>query len=386
MKSLRRFWIWSLLAVLVLGLAAVLVVRSRTPSAAQAQQAAAERWLTQAVEVGDVRRSISATGALQPVSLVQVGSTVSGTIKRLAVDYNATVQAGQLLAEIDTTALDAELAQVQAQRASAQATLELAQSQAQRQQRLFDQGYVSRADADTAGASARSAQAAVAQQDAALQRARFNRRNAEIRSPVAGTVISREVSLGQTVAASLQAPVLFKIAQDLREMQIEASVAEADVGLLQEGQPVRFTVDAFPERAFEGRVRQIRNNHQVQQNVVTYTAVITARNDDLVLRPGMTAYVQVTVGERSQVLRIPNAALRYTKTEADGTAAAPNDAPGQRTVWRVSPGNPNPQPVVVTLGLAEGRWTEQLRGGLQAGDRLVIGERKAAASFGPKFF
>jgi HlyD family secretion protein len=375
-------WGWIALVVVLI---AALLIGLRVMNARKAAAAtAAEQWLTQTVERGSVRRTITATGSLTPVNLVQVGTQVSGTIAKLHVDFNAQVKAGQLLAEIDTTALDAELAQVQAQRASAMSSLELARTQAARQTRLFEQGYISRADVDQAQANVRSAQAAVDQQQAALKRSSFNRRNAEIRSPVAGTVISREISVGQTVAASLQTPVLFKIAQDLRAMQIEASVAEADVGLLKEDQPVRFTVDAFPDRVFEGQVRQVRNNHQVQQNVVTYTAVIAAKNDDLALRPGMTAYVTVTVGERQNVARIPNAALRYVPAGAapNGDAQLPAN---RRTVWRTQSSG-LPQPVEVTLGLTDGRWTEVVAGGVQAGDKLVVGERKAAASFGPRFF
>lgn len=381
MKITRRAWrvLWAaaLPLVLVTGLAGWLGSHSRAADPG-------DTWLTQSVERGAVRRTISATGALTPVNLVQVGTQVSGTIARLHVDYNTRVRAGELLAEIDTTALDAELAQARAQRASAQATLDLARSQAARQQTLFEQGYLSRAEADQALANARSAQSGLDQQQAALQRAAFNRRNAEIRSPVAGTVISREVSVGQTVAASLQTPVLFRIAQDLRELQIDANVSEADVGLLREGQPVRFTVDAFSDRVFDGRVRQIRNNHQVQQNVVTYTAVISARNDDLALRPGMTGYVSVTVAERTDVARIPNAALRWAPPAA---APAPADvaASNRRTVWRWD-GTGAPQPVAVTLGLSDGRWTELAGGDVNPGDRLVIGDRKVLPAFGPKIF
>jgi HlyD family secretion protein len=388
MKTQRRWWTLFIVA-------AVLVAAALTASSwlAGRQRKATEAnvWLTQNVERGAIKRTISASGTLMPVNVVQVGTQVSGTIARLNADFNVQVQAGQLLAQIDTTALDAELAQVRAQRASASAALDLARTQAERQRSLFDQGYITRADADQALANLRSAQANAEQQQAALNRSAFNRRNADIRSPVSGTVISREVSVGQTVAASLQTPVLFKIAQDLREMQIEANVAEADVGLLRESQAVRFTVDAFPDRVFEGRVRQIRNNHQVQQNVVTYTAVITTRNDDLSLRPGMTAYLTVTVGERQDVARIPNAALRYAPAASAPTA--PTDAaPNRRTVWRLdaatggTDGAARPQPIEVTLGLSDGRWTELAAGALQPGDRLVIGERKATPSFGPRMF
>jgi HlyD family secretion protein len=387
MKIQRRWWIALIVALI---LVATALATSRWLASRSKTAANAEAWLTQNVERGDIKRTISASGTLTPVNLVQVGTQVSGTIARLNADFNAQVKAGQLLAQIDTTALDAELAQARAQRASASSALELARTQAARQQGLFDKGYVSRADVDQALANLRSAQANLDQQQAVMNRAAFNRRNAEIRSPVSGTVISREVSVGQTVAASLQTPVLFKIAQDLRELQIEASVAEADVGVLREGQVVRFTVDAFPDRAYDGTVRQIRNNHQVQQNVVTYTAVITTRNDDLSLRPGMTAYLTVTVGERQNVARIPNAALRYVPAASASAPAAPADAaPNRRTVWRlaaVSDGATPPQPIEVSLGLSDGRWTELAAGALQPGDRLVIGDRKATPSFGPRMF
>ncbi|WP_374659322.1 efflux RND transporter periplasmic adaptor subunit [Inhella sp.] len=383
MKHKRPWWIY-LIAALVLVAGAIAV--SRWLNAKAAASRPAEPWLTQTLDRGSLRRTISATGTVTPVNLIQVGTQVSGTIARLHVDYNAVVRAGALLAEIDTAVLDAEVAQAQAQRAGAQAAFDLARSQAARQESLFSQGFVSRADVDQAVTTAKNAQAALDQQEAALQRATLGRDRATIRSPVAGTVISREVSVGQTVAASLQTPVLFKIAQDLREMQIDASVAEADVGLMREGQPVRFTVDAFPDRVFDGQVRQIRNNHQVQQNVVTYTAVIAARNDELLLRPGMTAYVAVTVGERQEVTRIPNAALRYAPAAAASAPVARTDrAANQRTVWRWD-GVTEPQPIEVTLGLSDGRWTELMAGALKPGDRLVVGERKASVSFGPKIF
>jgi HlyD family secretion protein len=383
--TLKRPW-WRYLLIALL-LVAAAYATAMWLGARQDKKRAPDNWLTQPVERGAVRRTISATGAVTPVNMVQVGSQVSGTIARLHADFNAQVTSGALLAEIDTTSLDADVAQARAQRAGAQSALDLARSQAARQETLFAQGYVSRADVEQAQANMRNAQATLNQQQAALQRVASNRRNAEIRSPVAGTVISREVSVGQTVAASLQTPVLFKIAQDLREMQIEASVAEADVGLMREGQAVRFTVDAFPERVFDGRVRQIRNNHTVQQNVVTYTAVIAARNEDQALRPGMTAYVTVTVGERLEVTRIPNAALRYVPAASAPAASAGRSdvAANRKTVWRWD-GNGAPQPVEITLGLADGRWTEVSAGELKPGDRLVVGERKALPSFGPKFF
>jgi HlyD family secretion protein len=354
---------------------------------AGAQQA----YLTQAVDRGTVRRSINISGTLTPVNLVQVGTSVSGTVLRLHSDFNAPVKAGQLLAELDPALLEADLAQADAQVRSAQASLTLASSRLVRVQSLVSQGFSAPAEADEAAAEVATAQATLALHQAAVQRAQRNRRNAEIRSPVAGTVVSREVSVGQTVAASLQTPVLFKIAQDLREMQIETAVSEADVGLLREGLKVSFTVDAFPERRFEGTVHQIRNNYSVQQNVVTYTAIVRTRNDDLALRPGMTGYVAVAVAERIGVLRIPNAALRYEPAAAGAGAGASAAAPSttapanRKTVWRLTPAG-STEAVTVLLGVADGRFTEVTSGLLKEGDALVIGERGAGDSFGPKIF
>jgi HlyD family secretion protein len=372
-----------LIIAAAVGLAALAAAATRFASRNTDSERQAQRYLTQAVDQGAIRRTISASGALTPVNLVQVGTQVSGTIKALHVDFNSIVKVGQLLAEIDTAMLDAELAQSSAAVRSAQASLDLARTRHARNQRLFEQGYIARAEVDDSASGERTAQAALEQQRAALERARTNRRNAEIRSPVAGTVVSREVSVGQTVAASLQTPVLFKIAQDLREMQIETNVSEADVGQLREGQAVSFTVDAFPDRVYSGTVRQIRNNYVVQQNVVTYTAAVLARNDDLSLRPGMTGYVSVVVGARERALRLPNAALRYEP--AGTTAPAAGTPANRRTVWRLA-GDGSAQPVSVTLGLADNQYTELTDATLKAGDALVIGENVGTASFAPRIF
>lgn len=378
MNSWRR---WTLVGVLLLLAAATATLawqRLRTPDAGKV----ADRYLVQAVDRGDVQRSVSASGSISPVNLIQVGTSVSGTIRRLHVDFNTQVQAGQLLAEIDPATLDADLAQTRALQRSAAASVELARIRLQRVQGLYDQGFITRAELDDARAALKTAEASVDQQSAAVQRASTNRRNADIRSPVQGVVVAREVSIGQTVAASLQTPVLFRIAQDLRDIQIETNVSEADVGLLQEGQAVTFTVDAFPDRSFSGRLQQIRNNHSVLQNVVTYTAVIRARNDDMALRPGMTGYVNVVVADRRDVLRIPNAALRY---EPAGTPAAQGSVAQRNRVWRLGPDG-NLQPVELKLGISDGRFTEVLAGPLAASDALAIGDRTAGASFGPRIF
>ena len=375
----RRIWPWLLLAALVLT-AGVLTLLWRAQ--AERRTPTADHYIVQVVDSGPLRRTINATGPLNPVNLVQVGTQVSGTIRALHADYNSPVRAGQLLAELDTTALDADLAQAQAQVRGAESALAAARLRLARSEDLVRQGFVSAADSDDKRAAVESADATLAQTRAAAARAANNRRNAEIRSPVGGTVVASEVAVGQTVAASLQTPVLFRIAQDLRDVQVEMNVSEADVGLMREGQTVRFSVDAFPERSFEGRVHQVRNNQQTIQNVVTYTVIVRARNEELLLRPGMTCYVSIVVAERPQVLRLPNAALRYAPT---GQAATDAGRGAQRTVWRLDPQG-RPQPVEVKLGIADGRHTELLGDTLRAGEALVVGERGGAGFAGPRIF
>jgi HlyD family secretion protein len=383
---MKRKILWISLAVLVILIVVLALLRFSQGAGPHARQAA--QYLTQPVDTGCIARIVSASGPLTPVNQVQVGTQVSGTINAIFVDFNAQVKVGQLLAQIDTASLSADLAQAQAALRSAQASLELANTTLARNQDLFDEGFLSRVEVDQAQSAVRTAKAQADQQLAAVNRASTSKRNAQITSPVSGTVVSREVSVGQTVAASLNTPVLFKIAQDLREMQIEASVAEADIGAMKEGLKVQFTVDAFPGRTFSGTVHQIRNNYTVQQNVVTYTVIIRARNEQLELRPGMTAYVRITADERAQVLRIPNAALRYEPAKSTGqagTTASAASTGGQKTVWRLG-ADGVPQAVQVTLGLTDGRYTEQLSGSLKAGDALVIGQPAAGGQFGPKIF
>jgi HlyD family secretion protein len=389
----KKIWIVSALLALI---AAGVLVGGVLPAAKERRAARqAPSLLTQTVSVGEVRRSISASGSLKPVSLVDVGTQISGTIRALHVDYNAEVKAGQVLAQLDPSLLDADLAQVQAQQRSAQTQYELAQTRLARSSQLYSQGFIARAEVDEANAAVRSAKASVDQFGAAVSRAAKNRSNAQIVSPVSGTVVAREVQVGQTVAASLQTPVLFRIAKDLRDMQIEMNVSEADVGFMKDGQAVRFTVDAYPERSFTGSVHQVRNNPITQQNVVTYTVIVRTRNEDLALRPGMTAYVSVIVGERQQVVRVPNAALRYepaVASKASGPAVAPSVTPSvatpsnQRTVWLFDAETQKAQAVAVTLGLADGRYTELVAGSIREGDALVIGERVAPSFSGPKLF
>lgn len=367
----HRPWVWALLLLTLVGAAAALRAASR-PAAPPP-----DRYLTQPVDRGDIARTVHATGSLAPLLQVQVGTQVSGTIAKLRVDFNSPVKAGQLLAELDTRTLDADLASAQAALSGARASQALASQRFTRAEGLHGQGFISRDELELARSNLASASAQVEQSQAQLTRAQTNRRMAEIRSPVDGVVVAREVSEGQVVAASFNTPVLFRIAQDLRAMQIEAQVSEADIGLLREGQPVEFNVDAFPGQTFTGRVEQIRNNNQVQQNVVTYTVIAHLRNEDLRLRPGMTAYLRVEVAKATQALRVPNAALRYRPSGSPNVASQ---------VWRLK-ADGQIEPIALQPGLDDKRHTEALDKALREGDRLVIGERGAVSGpQAPKFF
>jgi HlyD family secretion protein len=264
---------------------------------------------------GDLTQGVTATGTLNPVVNVQVGSQISGRIGRLYVDFNATVTSNQIIAEIDSSTYKANMQRAEADLASALAGLELAQVEARRAGELFTNNLISASDHDTAIASLHQAEATAQIRRAALSSAGVDLSRCTIYSPVDGVVISRNVDVGQTVAASLSAPVLFQIASDLTRMQIDANVAEADVGGVKVDQEVEFTVDAFPYRTFPGVVKQVRNAPTTVQNVVTYDSVIEVNNTDLKLKPGMTANVSIIVEQRENVLKIPNAALRFRPPE-----------------------------------------------------------------------
>lgn len=269
------------------------------------------RYRTQTLSKTDLVQTASATGTLNPVKVVSVGTQVSGTVRKLYVDFNSKVEKGQVLLEIESEQSDAQLRQTRASLTSAQARLKLAKANAERQRNLFQREYVSRQDVEQAEADLGVAAATVAQVKAQVDRDQITVNNTIIRAPVSGVVIDRQVDAGQTVAASFQTPTLIKIAQDLSTMQIDANFAEADLGRIKEGLSATYRVDAFPERSFNGLVRQIRLNPTTQQNVVTYDVVIDTNNPGQRLLPGMTAYVDIEVGRRDQVLAVPNAALRF---------------------------------------------------------------------------
>ena len=352
-----------------------------------------ERYKQQAVEKGDVVQTVSANGTLNPVTLVSVGTQVSGTVKRLLVDFNSKVEKGQELAELDDTLLSAQARQDAANLKSAQASLELATANEKRMQSLFAQEYVSRQELDQSVQARKAAAASVEQQQAAVAKSRANANYAVIRSPVSGTVVDRQVDVGQTVAASFQTPTLFKIAQDLTKMQIDSAFAEADIGQIKEGQPVRFSVDAFPNRSFQGVVKLIRLNPTTTSNVVTYNVVISVDNPDQILLPGMTAYVSISVAKKSDVVLVPNAALRFKPLDQPAKPSAPVQAqpagkkpegapagapgrprrdPSSGTVWVLEAGKL--RAVNIKTGITDGRNTEVVEGEIKPGDQVVVAE------------
>ncbi|MCL4471332.1 MAG: efflux RND transporter periplasmic adaptor subunit [Gammaproteobacteria bacterium] len=341
-----------------------------------------EKYKTQPVDRGDIVQTISANGTLSPVVLVNVGTQVSGTVKKLHADFNSRVQNGQILAELDPALFEAQLKQDQANAANADASLTLARAKEQRARLLQQKGFISQDGVDQARQQLDSAQAQLKLAQAQLARSRTNLNYSVIRSPISGVVVARSIDVGQTVAASFQTPTLFQIAGDLKQMQIETSVAEADIGDLKIGLPVRFSVDAFVDRQFSGKVKQIRLNPTVQQNVVTYNVVVAVDNPDEVLLPGMTAHVQVTVSRHENVLRLPNAALRFKPAKEEGGDSSAKNGKNRKekgrggaTVYLLDKGGP--KPVRVKTGISDGAYTEVLGEEIKAGDQLVTRELAA---------
>jgi len=275
----------------------------------------APQYQTMPVARGDLTQVVTASGTLNPVLNVTVGSQVSGRIIRLYVDYNSEVKSNQVIAEIDPSTYGAQLNQAQANLANQKANLELQEANMQRAAELFTNKLIARADYDTAMAQRDEAAAQVKIQEAAVTNATANLNYCKILSPVDGVVISRAVELGQTVASSFSTPTMFNIANDLTKMQIDANISEADIGMVAEGQDVTFSVDAFPDGKFTGKVIQIRNSPTTVQNVVTYDTVIAVGNPELKLRPGMTANASIITAERPGALRVPNAAFRFRPPE-----------------------------------------------------------------------
>jgi len=341
-----------------------------------------ERYKTLVADRGDIVQSISANGTLNPVELVNVGTQVSGTIFRMHADFNDQIKVGQVLAELDPVLFRAQLQQSEANVMNARAALKLAENKMARNFALKEQGFISSDALNVFEQQLDAARAQLALSTAQLARDRANLNYSVIKSPISGVVVARNVDLGQTVAASFQTPVLFQIAKDLRQMQIDTSVAEADIGQLHPGQQANFTVDAFYEREFTGTVKQVRLNPTIQQNVVTYNVVVTVANDDGALLPGMTANVRFAVNQKNAVLRVPNAALRYKPTDADADIATARQ-PGKPALYRLE--NGKPVPVSVRTGIADGSFTEIIEGGIKEGDKLIVRETANKDKSGSNF-
>ena len=337
------------------------------------------------LEMGDVTQSVAANGTLNPLVLVTVGTQVSGKVIKLYVDFNDRVEEGQILAELDPALLDAQAAQSAANVKSAEATLELAMANEKRSRELFSKEYISKQELDASVQALKSARAALDLARAQSQKDRTNQGYTIIRSPVSGVVVDRQIDVGQTVAASLSAPVLFKIAQDLRQMQIDSNFAEADIGRIKVGQNVNFAVDAFPNMAFTGVVKQVRLNATTVSNVVTYDVVVKVENPDEILIPGMTAYVNVIIAEKKNVLLLPNAALRYKPAMPLGKENTGELKPKKEkreansaTVYVFE--NGVPKPIKVGIGISDNRLTEIITESLKAGDKIIVEEVKSNAN------
>lgn len=437
MKWFRTWWVWLLLACVVAAAGFGLV--------AWQQKNAAPQYKTAKIERGTITASVAASGTLSPVVSVQVGSQVSGQLKEVLVDFNSEVRQGQLIARIDPETfeykvrqaqadLDAARAQVMTQQANinaqraevARVTVNAldAQRDWERKQQLVDKGFIAAAERDkaqaiynalleqqkTAGAqvavaqaNARNAAAAVKQREAVLAQANIDLERTAIKAPVSGVIIKRSVDKGQTVAASLQAPELFIIAGDLTDMQVDTAIDESEIGRIRMGQKATFTVDAFPNRSFEGTVRQIRKSALTVSNVVTYTVEVSAANPQRELLPGMTANVRIVTDSRNDVLKVANAALRYKPAAADGqkpagaaaAARSGGQSGGQNARGRLylPQQNQPPQVLNVRLGLSDGAMTEVSATELKEGMEVVVGTSqpqngaaRPALPAGPRMF
>ena len=370
----------------------------------QMQAGEGQRYQVTTVTRGDLTQVITATGQLNPVVKVEVGSQISGMIKDLLVDFNSIVKKGEIVAQIDPATYEANLLQSEGNLSNAKAARELSRTSAERVKSLNASTLVSQAEYDKAMAELQQAEANVRINEATLKRAQVDLQRCTIRAPIDGVVISRNVNVGQTVAASLSAPTLFLIVNDLSKMQIEANVAEADIGRVKLGQDAEFTVDAFPSQTFRGKVSQIRNAPIIEQNVVTYGTIIEVQNPKLELKPGMTANVSIIVAHRDDTLKLANAALRFrppvteeSKVEApaakspkkSGSSGKKKDKQkSERTVYiqiqstgsstSNAPAAVVLQPVLIKTGITDGSSIEVIDG-LKEGDEVVTGVTVAVA-------
>ena len=402
--------------VIILAVLAFLFFRSKNAKSET-------KYTTADVQRGDIAITVTATGNLQAVTTVQVGSQVSGIISALHADFNDIVKKGQLLAQLDPAPMKAQVLQAEAQLDQAVASAKLAQQDSARSIALFNGNLISESDKETSVTNFELARAAVKSAQANLDRLKTNLDYATITSPIDGVVISRNVDVGQTVAASLSAPTIFTIAQDLTKMQILASIDESDIGKIKQGQDVSFTVDAYPDKTFEGSVQQIRLNPEIVQNVVSYDVMIAVSNPEMLLKPGMTANVTVLIDQRQDVLKVPAAALRFRPSgarksgvsarsgsaqlaggsqsaQAGGTAGqlsananaqgnSPNSTatdpaggvrkPHGNMIWILDPLG-KPKPVRVQVGISDGSFTEVSSDSLNEGDKVITNQEGAPAT------
>ncbi|MBZ5638689.1 MAG: efflux RND transporter periplasmic adaptor subunit [Acidobacteriia bacterium] len=423
-KNRKLRWVlWLLVLVVAVG-AVIFYVKRRE------KQQGEDKYRVETVGRGDVTMTVTATGSISAVTTVQVGSQVSGIIASLHADFNSNVKKGQLLAELDPTNFQAMVQQRRADLLQNEVQMRAAEISFHRQERLLADNLASQSDYDAAKAGFEAAEAQVEQSKAALAQAVTNLEYTKIASPIDGVVVARQYDVGQTVAASFQAPTLFTIAQDLTKMQVQADVDQSDIGRVQIGQPVRFSVDAYPEHEFRGKIAQIRLNATANQNVITYPVIVEVPNPDGKLRPQMTANVTIEVATVANVLRIPNAALRFRPTQGAGDAksasATGERAPGasggaraQGTAGGASPeqriaqaaqrrpglegaaaaleggmgahggrgmqtvyllaGKNEIKAAKVRVGISDGKFTEISEGEVQPGDKIVVGQATAKA-------
>jgi HlyD family secretion protein len=329
---------------------------------------------------GDIVESITANGVINPVRVVNVGTQVSGTVQQLYADFNDRVEAGQILLRLDPALFASRLQSSEAGLANARANAALQAANARRAAELVGQDYISKQEYETTLAASRGAAATVQQAEAQIRQDRANLEFSVIRSPVAGVVISRQIDIGQTVAAQFNTPTLFQIARDLNEMQIEAAVAEADIARVKRGQRVEFTVDAYGTRTFVGAVDQIRLNPTTQQNVVNYTVIVKAPNPDGALLPGMTANASFIVSQRQNVLVLPNAALSFKPEDYKPQRGSGQQGADMVTVF-IAAGE-KAEPRRIRIGASDSDFTEVVSGPLKPGETIIIGSNKDAKKGG----
>lgn len=371
MKKISKIW-YIAGAIIIVAIAAWLLSGSKKDMKIE--------FSTEKAQKANIQNSVTATGTIEPVTSVTVGTQVSGIVSRLFVDYNSVVKKGQVIAELDKTNLISELNTAKANLASAQSSLKYESDNYKRYKTLFEKGLVSADDFESAKLSYDKALQTVNTSKESVQKAQTNLGYATITSPIDGVVLSKAVEEGQTVAASFSTPELFTIAQNLTDMRVIADVDEADIGDVREGERVTFTVDAYPNDTFEGEVTQVRQEATTTNNVVTYEVVISAPNNDLKLKPGLTANVTIYTAEKQGVLSVPSKALRFTPTQETVGKMKIQDSNGKNKVWTIE-GN-TLKANTVQLGMSDGINTEIISG-IGEGVLVVTGIEEVAEAAGP---